>query len=250
MDRTHRWAERSLAEHKKLESQKKMLSCDSHSNLNVVNESNIAYVAESTFSDSPQSLFGIVQGGRYKDLREESAKIIGAMDFDGFGIGGSFIKEDMNEAVRWVNEILPEDRPRHLLGVGEPEDLFSAVLNGCDLFDCVAPTRIARNGSLYTKNGKINIMNTKYRNDLSPIEEGCECYTCKNPVPYAAESSRSGFTRAYLAHLFHGKEILATTLASIHNLYFIINLVKDIRQSILDDNFFEFKETFLKTYKS
>lgn len=206
LERTHKWAERCLAEHKKL-----------NKNNNV-------------------ALFGIVQGGRDENLRKKSAKFMSELNFDGFGIGGSFAKIDMSTAVKWVNEILPEEKPRHLLGIGEPEDLFMGVEQGVDLFDCVAPTRNARNGSLYTKEGKINITNTKYRSDFSKIEEDCECYTCKN------------YTRAYLAHLFHGKEMLAGTLASIHNLYFIINLVKKIRQSILNDNFFEFKEEFLKEY--
>ena len=181
-------------------------------------------------------LFGIVQGGRDENLRKKSAKFIGNLDFDGYGIGGSFAKEDMESAVKWVNEILPEEKPRHLLGIGEPEDLFMGVENGVDLFDCVMPTRNARNGSLYTKTGKINIMNAKYKNDFLPIENDCECYTCK------------GYTRAYVSHLFHGKEMLAGTLATIHNLYFIINLVKQIRQSILNDNFFQLKEEFLKDY--
>ena len=232
--RTHRWAKRSLAEHIKLENQRQSRS----QVLGSPSPSARPDPSSELVSDFPQALFGIVQGGRYRDLREESAKIIGAMAFDGFGIGGSFIKEDMNEAVKWVNDILPEEKPRHLLGVGEPEDLFGGIENGCDLFDCVTPTRNARNGTLYTKNGKININNEKFRNDFSPIENDCECYTCKN------------YTRSYLAHLFHGKEMLAATLASIHNLYFIVNLVKKIRQSILDDNFFEFKEEFLKGYLS
>lgn len=206
LERTHRWAERSLAEHKKL--------IGEHSPL----------------------LFGIVQGGRDENLRKKSAKFIGSLDFDGFGIGGSFAKEDMRSAVKWVNEILPEEKPRHLLGIGEPEDIFMGVENGVDLFDCVAPTRNGRNGTLYTKGGKINIMNAKYKNDFSPIENDCECYMCRN------------YTSAYLSHLFHGKEMLAATLSSIHNLYFIVNLVKKIRQSILDDSFFEFKEEFLKKY--
>ncbi|MEK7082008.1 MAG: tRNA guanosine(34) transglycosylase Tgt, partial [Patescibacteria group bacterium] len=169
-----------------------------------------------------QMLFGIIQGGRYEDLRKESAREISALGFDGFGIGGSFEKKDIATAVRWVNEILPEEKPRHLLGIGEPEDLIAAIENGCDLFDCVAPTRMARNGSLYTASGKINILNARFREDFSPIQKNCECYTCQN------------FTRAYLAHLFRAKEILASTLASIHNLYFIINLVKTARQKILD----------------
>jgi queuine tRNA-ribosyltransferase len=210
LDRTHRWAKRSLAHHLAIEPPR----------------------AENGLK---QGLFGIVQGGRHQELREESAKIIGSMDFDGFGIGGSFAKEDMTTAVEWVNSSLPEDRPRHLLGIGEPEDLFGAIENGCDLFDCVAPTRLARNGTLYTKAGKINIMNAKFTEDFNPIDD-CQCYTCQN------------YTRAYLAHLFRAKEILSNTLASIHNLYFIIHLVKNIRQSILEENFSEFRDRFLHTY--
>ena len=212
LDRTHRWAKRSLEEHIRLNKENKI------------------------------ALFGIVQGGREEDLRKKSAKALSEMEvdgkgFDGFGIGGSFAKEDMSTAVKWVNEILPEEKPRHLLGIGEPEDLFMGIENGVDLFDCVAPTRIARNGSLYTKSGNINILNAKFISDLSKIDEDCHCYTCEN------------YTKAYLAHLFRGKEILANTLASIHNLYFIVNLVKKIRQSILDDNFEEFKDDFLRKYK-
>ena len=239
LERTHRWAKRSLEEHKRLEhdkrpAEKKLLSHDSHSGLKMINEGLVAHVEEST--SFPQALFGIVQGGRNEELRKKSAKAISDMDFDGFGIGGSFAKEDMSTAVKWVNEILPEEKPRHLLGIGEPEDLFMGIENGVDLFDCVLPTRLGRNGTIYTKYGKISITNTKYRDDFTPIEDDCECYSCKN------------YTRAYIAHLFHGKEMLAGTLASIHNLYFIVNLVKRIRQSILDDNFFEFKKEFLEKY--
>jgi len=222
LERTHRWAERSLAEHQKLEGGKKQ----------------DLKGAQGLALRSPQALFGIVQGGREESLRKKSAKFIGSLNFDGFGIGGSFAKEDMSTAVRWVNEILPEAKPRHLLGIGEPEDLFMGIENGVDLFDCVAPTRQARNGTLYTGKGKINILNKEYRNNFLPIEKNCECYTCKN------------YSRAYLSHLFHGKEMLAGMLASIHNLYFIVNLVKKIRQSILDENFFEFKEKFLREYLS
>jgi queuine tRNA-ribosyltransferase len=209
MDRTHRWAERSLSYHK-------------------------AHVKDSINPD--QSLFGIVQGGRHEDLRKESAQIIGAMDFDGFGIGGSFDKEDMYNAVGWVNDILPKGKPRHLLGIGEPIDLFGGIENGIDTFDCVAPTRMARNGSLYTRGGRINILNEKFRSDLGKIDSECGCYACTN------------YTRAYLSHLFHAKEILGATLASIHNLYFIVNLVKEIRQSIKEGEFVTFKETFLERY--
>ncbi len=206
LERTHIWAKRCLEEHEKLNIENKI------------------------------ALFGIVQGGREENLRKKSAEFMKSLNFDGFGIGGSFAKEDMSTAVKWVNEILPEEKPRHLLGIGEPEDLFMGIENGVDLFDCVLPTRLGRNGTLYTKNGKIIIMNTQFRQDFTPIDEGCECYSCKN------------YTRAYVAHLFHGKEMLAGTLASIHNLYFTVNLVKKIRQSILDDNFFEFKQAFLTGY--
>lgn len=212
LDRTHAWAKRSLEEHNKLNKENKI------------------------------ALFGIVQGGREESLRKKSAKVIsemevGGMKFDGFGIGGSFAKEDMSTAVKWVNGILPENKPRHLLGIGEPEDLFMGIENGVDLFDCVLPTRLGRNGTLYTKTGKIHIMNTEYRTDITPIENDCDCYTCKN------------YTKAYLSHLFHGKEMLGGTLASIHNIYFIVNLVKKIRQSILDNKFDEYKKDFLNKYK-
>ncbi len=212
MDRTHRWATRSLKKHQSL---------DSARDKNTL----------------PQAIFGIVQGGRHEDLRKESAKTIGAMSFDGFGIGGSFDKEDMNTAVHWVNELLPEQKPRHLLGIGDPLDLFGAVENGCDLFDCVAATRQARTGSLYTKNGRFNIENAQHKNDFTPIEKDCECYTCKN------------FTKAYLSHLFRSNEILANTLASIHNVHFIVQLVKKMRQGILNGTFFDLKESFLSSYK-
>jgi queuine tRNA-ribosyltransferase len=211
IERTERWARRCLKEMERLKDGK--------------------------IENSKQALFGIVQGGRYEDLRKLSAKQIASLGFDGFGIGGTFIKEDMATAVRWVNEILPKEKPRHLLGIGEPIDLVLAVENGCDTFDCVAPTRMARNGSLYTSKGKINITNAKYTNDFSPIEESCGCYTCKN------------YTAAYLSHLFRAKEMLAATLATIHNLYFINNLVSNMRQAILEDRFEEFKEKFLREYK-
>ena len=238
LERTHRWAERSLVEHLKLENQKQ-----AHSQvLGFPGPQPRPDHSPELVSDFPQALFGIVQGGREESLRKESAKIISEINFngkyfDGFGIGGSFAKEDMSTAVRWVNEILPEEKPRHLLGIGEPEDLFMGIENGVDLFDCVLPTRLGRNGTIYTKDGKIIITNKKFRDDFTPIEKDCECYSCKN------------YTKSYIAHLFHGKEMLAGTLASIHNLYFIVNLVKKIRQSILDDNFFEFKKEFLEGYQ-
>lgn len=204
LERTHEWAKRSLDEHQRL--------------------------------DGPQSLYGVVQGGRFQDLREHSAQTLGVMDFDGYGIGGSFTKDDIGTAVRWVTSILPDEKPRHLLGIGEPVDLFLGVENGIDTFDCVAPTRIGRNGALYTKDGRITITNAKFIRDFTPVDVECACYTCKN------------FTRAYLAHLFRAEEMLAATLASIHNLYFITNLVKHIRQSILDGNYDELKEYTLARF--
>jgi queuine tRNA-ribosyltransferase len=237
LSRTHAWAKRSLVEHNKREEEK------IKAKENYENSSSFTLKgsdADKNFYNSsllPQALFGIVQGGRSEELRKKSAKIIGEMDFDGFGIGGSFAKEDMSSAVKWVNEELPEDKPRHLLGIGEPEDLFSGVENGVDLFDCVGPTRIARNGTMFTKNGKINILNAKFIKDFSPIDEGCNCNTCMN------------YSRSYLSHLFRAKEMLGATLASIHNVYFITNLVKEMRQAIIEDRFFEFKNEFLEKYE-
>jgi len=226
LSRTHAWAKRSLEEHKKRE----MLKVTSPEIIPILPE-----LLE--VGPLPQALFGIVQGGRSEILRKKSAEVIGSMDFDGFGIGGSFAKEDMSTAVKWVNEILPEEKPRHLLGIGEPVDLFMGVENGVDLFDCVGPTRIARNGTLFTKNGKINILNAKFVSDFNIIDEGCGCYTCKS------------YTRSYMSHLFRAKEMLGATLASVHNIYFINKLVADMRQSILDDNCFEFKKDFLEKYE-
>ena len=222
LERTHRWALRSLQEMERFR--------------------------EKNANREYQAIFGVIQGGREEDLRKESAKAISEMKtengtmFDGYGIGGSFAKEDMETAVRWVNEILPEDKPRHLLGIGEPEDLFMGVENGVDLFDCVLPTRNARNGSLFTSHGKINILNSEHQNSFVPIEEGCGCYTC------SPRNGGSGFTRAYLAHLFRGKEMLAGTLATVHNLYFLNNLVAKIREAILENNFEKFKKDFLSNY--
>ncbi len=212
MDRTHRWALRSLEKHWEFDPQ----------NL--------------------QALFGVVQGGRHEDLRKESAQVLADMktkdghQFDGFGIGGSFDKDDMATAVKWVNEILPEEKPRHLLGIGEPMDLFNGVENGCDLFDCVSPTRVARHGIIYTMDGPVHISNAKYKEDFSPIDPEVPSYTSQN------------FTKSYLCHLFRAGESLAGTLASVHNLYFIISLVKKIRESILNNTFDEFKKEFMERY--
>lgn len=216
LDRTHAWAKRSLDRMEALRAE---------------------------HPDRPyQALFGIVQGGRNEELRKTSARVISEMkteqgyEFDGFGIGGSFAKEDMATAVAWVNEILPEDKPRHLLGIGEPEDLFMGVEQGVDLFDCVLPTRNGRNGTLFTSRGKMHIMNTGYRQDFTPIDADCGCSTCRQ------------YTRAYICHLFHAKEMLAGTLASIHNLHFLNHLVARMRETILDGTFLEYKASFLAGY--
>ncbi len=212
LDRTHAWAERSLAEHQRL--------------------------GANSPEGKPQALFGIVQGGRHEDLRRHSAEVIGSMDFDGFGIGGSFNKDDMGTAVRWVCETLPKNKPRHLLGIGEPIDLFEGIENGIDTFDCVSPTRVARNSAVYTKNGRVNLSNAKYMRMPGPIVEDCSCYTCQN------------YSVAYLSHLVRAEEMLSATLLSIHNLHFIVNLVAGIRESIIQGNFQEHKKQFLAAYYS
>ena len=217
-ERTHRWAKRSLDHHSLIRENKRMVG---------------------------PALFGIVHGGREESLRKSSAEFISKLGFDGFGIGGSFAKEDMEMAVKWVNEILPKEKPRHLLGIGEPEDLFMGVENGVDLFDCVAPTRNGRGGTLYTSLGKINIRNAKFRDDEGPIDKKCGCPVCSTP-----SVEQPSYSRAYLCHLYRAHEMLGGTLGSMHNLYFIINLVKRMRESILDDTFLEFKQKFLRVYHS
>lgn len=207
--RTHAWAKRCIEEHKRL--------------------------GVSSATGKQQALFGVVQGGSYEDLRRESATVLGAMDFDGYGIGGSFTKEDIGKAVKWVNEVLPENKPRHLLGIGEPIDMLLAIENGIDTFDCVAPTRIARNGALYTYDGRINIFNTQYKEDMSPISDDESWYTHR-------------YTKSYLAHLFRSDEMLASTLASIHNLLFLTKLCDDARKHLIAGTFLQFKEDFIKRY--
>lgn len=209
LDRTHRWAKRSLLAHKH--------------NYDALKK---------------QGLYGVVQGGRHIDLRRESARELSRMDFDGYGIGGSFSKEDLGDSLTVVNEILPEEKPRHLLGIGEPEDIFMGVENGCDTFDCVAPTRIGRTGTLYTHRGKIDMRKAQYARDFGKPDGTCDCYVC------------SRFTRAYLSHLFKAGEMLGPHLASIHNLHFIVQLTAGIRKSILAGTYREFKESFLRNYFS
>lgn len=183
-----------------------------------------------------QALFGVIQGAQYEDLRRRTSRFLGARDFDGFGIGGALEKSQLGTIVRWVNEELPGGKPKHLLGISEPDDIFVAIENGVDTFDCVSPTRVGRNGGAYTPGGRINITAGRYREDFSPLMEGCACYACKK------------YTKAYIHHLFRARERLAATLMSIHNEHFIIKLVADIRASLQDGSFFDLKEQWLRTY--
>jgi len=211
MDRTHRWAKRSILAHKQdYQALKK------------------------------QGIYGVVQGGRFKDLRQESARVLSDMDFDGFAIGGSFSKEDLGDSLKVVNEILPEDKPRHLLGIGEPEDIVQGILQGCDTFDCVAATRIGRTGTIYVLTGKmittpcgtftypetkkVSLRREEYKTDHSLIDPLSTGYVAQK------------YTKAYVAHLFRAGEILGPHLASIHNLQFIVNFTKQLREQLLPNN--------------
>lgn len=216
IERTRRWAVRCLDEHARLTSER----------------SNKPY----------QALFGVIQGAQHEDLRRQAARDLGSMDssglsFDGFGIGGALDKSRLGTIVSWVVDELPTEKPRHLLGIGEPIDLFAGVENGADTFDCVAPTREARTSAVYSSTGRFNVSGGRYRNDFRPIEDECSCYTCSN------------YSRAYLNHLFRAKEMLGPTLATIHNLHFIIALVAKMRSSIVSGDFYDFKAEFLGRYK-
>jgi len=183
-----------------------------------------------------QFLFGIIQGSVYKDLREASAKELVKLDFDGYAIGGLAVgepAETMYEMVNFTTDFMPEEKPRYLMGVGRPENILEAIERGIDMFDCVMPTRNARNSYLFTWNGVISMRNAAYKEDFRPLDESCGCYTCRN------------FTRAYLRHLIVAKEILALELATIHNLTFYLNLVKQARKKILDGSFTEWKKTIV-----
>ncbi len=184
-----------------------------------------------------QFLYGIVQGSVYKDLREQSVKDLTAMDFDGYSIGGLAVgepPETMYEIIDFTTGLLPENKPRYLMGVGKPENILEAIGLGIDMFDCVMPTRNARNAYLFTWNGVVAMRNAKHKNDFTPVDELCTCYTCKN------------FTKAYLRHLFVAREILALELASIHNLHFYIELTNNARKHILAGDFYEWKELITK----
>ncbi|MBW4828577.1 MAG: tRNA guanosine(34) transglycosylase Tgt [Clostridiaceae bacterium] len=186
-----------------------------------------------------QGIFGIVQGGMYKDLREESVKAITDLDFPGYAIGGLSVGEPLDlmcEILDFTTPMLPKDKPRYLMGVGTPDYLFESVIRGVDMADCVLPTRIARNGTTLTSHGKLVIRNAKYARDFGPLDPECDCYTCRN------------YSRAYIRHLFNVNEILGSRLATIHNLYFLIKLMENIRKAIKEDRLLEYREEFYKKF--
>ena len=181
-----------------------------------------------------QALFGIVQGGIFEDLREESARKLMEIDFPGYSIGGLAVgesKQDLLKITKFLNNILPKNKPRYLMGVGTPKDILDNIENGIDMFDCVMPTRNARKGTVFTSNGKLIIKSARYKEDFSPIDKECDCYTCKN------------FSRAYIRHLFSVDELLGMRLATIHSLHFYMKLVKSARKAIFDKKFAEFKKS-------
>mgnify|MGYP005840088857 CR=1 FL=1 len=187
-----------------------------------------------------QALFGILQGGIFAELRTESARVLTAMDFPGYAIGGLSVgesKEEMRRILDVVEPLLPKDKPRYLMGVGAPEDLLDGVMQGIDLFDCVLPTRLARNGAVFTSDGRLNLRNAQYREDPRPIEEGCTCYACQH------------FSRAYLRHLVLAKEILGLRLNTIHNIHFLLRLMERIREALRAGRFLALKEAFLQRYQ-
>jgi queuine tRNA-ribosyltransferase len=216
MSRTYDWAIRCLDEHQRQ--------------------------TESRSTKPYQALFGVIQGAQYEDLRKKAATDLGTMsssgiEFDGFGIGGALDKDSLGTIVGWVNSTLPQEKPKHLLGIGAPEDLFVGVENGVDTFDCVLASRIARTSAVYTMEGRFNVSNQPYIRDFNPIDDECDCYTCTH------------YTRAYLCHLFRGKEMIAGTLATIHNERFIVRLVDQMRQALIDGTFQEMKKDFMGRYK-
>jgi queuine tRNA-ribosyltransferase len=222
VQRTHDWAVRCLAEHRRL--------------------------SQVRADKPPQSLFGVVQGAQYEDLRRQATRglvsigeAVGpaeGLSFDGYGIGGALEKQNLAAIVGWVASELPDDKPRHLLGISEPDDLFAAVEAGADTFDCVSPSRVARNAAVYSATGRYNITGSRYRRDFTPIDAECDCYTCAH------------YTRAYLHHLFKAKEMLASTLCTIHNERFVVRLVDDIRDSIGAGRFDELRAHVLGRYYS
>lgn len=186
-----------------------------------------------------QALFGIVQGAGYKDLRIQHARDLVSLDFPGYSIGGLSVgetKEEMNSVLDYLTPELPKDKPRYLMGVGSPDALIDGVIRGVDMFDCVLATRIARNGTCMTSNGRLVVKNAQYARDFRPIDENCDCYTCRN------------YTRAYVRHLIKTDELFGMRLASIHNVYFLLDLMRNVRKAIMDDQLLEFREDFFEKY--
>ncbi|MFE1597139.1 tRNA guanosine(34) transglycosylase Tgt [Nocardia sp. NPDC058705] len=217
LQRTHEWAQRCIDEHERLTAVR---------------------------SHRPyQALFAVIQGAQYEDLRRKACRELetirgsGGTEFDGYGIGGALEKHNLGTIVGWCCDELPEAKPRHMLGISEPEDMFTAIENGADTFDCVNPSRVARNAAIYVDEGRFNINTARFKRDFTPIDENCDCYTCAN------------YTRAYLHHLFKAKEMLSATLCTIHNERFTIRLVDRIRASIEGGYFDEFKKEFLGQWR-
>jgi queuine tRNA-ribosyltransferase len=217
LDRTQAWAVRCLAEHRRLSAQR--------------------------VDGAPRpALFGVVQGAHYEDLRRQACRGLESIvdddgrGFDGYGIGGALEKQNLATIVGWCTQELPDAKPRHLLGISEPDDLFAAIAAGADTFDCVSPSRVARNAAIYSPAGRYNITGARYRRDFTPLDPDCDCYTCAH------------YTRAYIHHLFKAKEILAATLCTIHNERFIIRLVDRIREAIPAGDFDALREDFLGRY--
>ncbi|WP_422123072.1 tRNA guanosine(34) transglycosylase Tgt [Planococcus sp. X10-3] len=186
-----------------------------------------------------QGLFGIIQGGEYEDLRKQSARDLVSLDFPGYAIGGLSVgepKDVMNRALEFTTPLMPTNKPRYLMGVGSPDSLIDGSIRGIDMFDCVLPTRIARNGTLMTSTGRLNIKNAAFKRDFNPIDEKCDCYTCKN------------YTRAYVHHLIRADETFGIRLTSYHNLQFLLNLMEQVRQAIREDRLGDFREEFFEAY--
>lgn len=206
VERTSRWAERGLKAHA---------------------------------NPATQGLFGIIQGAGFEDLRRQSAKDLVSLDFPGYSIGGLSVgepKAEMNRVLEFTTPLIPENKPRYLMGVGAADSLIDGVIRGIDMFDCVLPTRIARNGTCMTSTGRLVVKNAKFAHDFRPLDENCDCYTCRN------------YSRAYIRHLIHCDETFGIRLTSYHNLYFLLNLMKQVRQAIMDDNLLEFREAFFESY--
>jgi len=192
-------------------------------------------------ADESQTLFGIIQGGVFKDLRQQSIKKMREIEFPGYAIGGLSVGEknqEMYDILEFISPLLPENKPRYLMGVGTPQDLIEGVMRGVDMFDCVMPTRIARHGSVFTSQGRLTIRNAEFKEDFSPLDPECDCYVCKN------------YHRGYIRHLLKRKEILGVRLTTYHNLYFLLNMMAEIREAIKEGSYLTYRENFYRQYSS